>query len=134
MFLCLCLYCLNENVNVTMIFTLSYVCVCVFVCLCLHMCIHVRTNVCSVRQAHKYFISSLPERLCLPRLLKSQTSVCLQSQTHKMSKMPHLIPYKMYKIVKLNGIFQHLMYPDDIYCSSKYMMHYITKCGSFIGQ
>jgi len=29
----------------------------------------------------------------------------------------------MYNTLKLNGIFQHLMYPDDIYLWSKYIMH-----------
>ena len=106
----------------------------VFVCLCLHMRIHVRTNVCSVYQAHKNFISSLPDILCLPKLLQLQTSVCLQSQTYKMCKILHLIPYKMCNTLKFNGIFQHMMYPDDIYLWSKYIMHCTTKWRSVIGQ
>jgi hypothetical protein len=91
MFLCLWLYYFNENVNLQWFYLIlcvcvracacvcvcvrvcvcACVCVCVCVCTCVYMC---KTNVCSVHQSHKNFISSLPESLCLPRLLQSAYS------------------------------------------------------------
>lgn len=85
------------------------------------MCMHVRTNVCSVRLAHKSFTSSLPEKLCVPGLLQLHTSVCVQSQAYKTCNMMHLIPYSMYKMLKLNGLFQHLMYHADSDLLGKYI-------------